>query len=370
MTELLGDVPIYPRSKYVHDLRSSLTDEMLAPARSRLLLLPLYVALIAFATIVIARHWVPWPIVPAISVAIGICFALLTFVGHEALHGGMTTNKRIQHVVGLFAFMPFLIAPKLWTIWHNTEHHGNTNLPDDPDCYPTLEDYRTSATKRFSVDAFSLGGERWRGGLSLILGFTVQSANQLLSAPFLSRTQRRIAYVEAGFGVAVWATVAILVGSLAFLFVYVIPLLVANVCVMAFILTNHSLSPRLETNDPLVNSLTVTTSRFVQWITLGFGFHVEHHLFPSMSSRAAPAVCALVLERWPERYQSMSLGAALLALHRTARVYKDASTLVDPTTGAEFSTLLPALAGELAKPRQLAQPHKLVVGDQRVRIGT
>jgi fatty acid desaturase len=340
-TEMLGDVPIYPRSMYVQELRRSITDEMMAPARSRLALLPFYVGLIAFATVVIARHWVPWPIVPAISIAIGICFALLTFVGHEVLHGGMTTNKRIQHVVGLIAFMPFLIAPKLWTTWHNTEHHGNTNLPDDPDCYPTLEGYRTSATKRFSVDAFSLGGERWRGGLSLILGFTVQSVNQLTSAPFLSRTQRRIAYAEAGLGLAVWATVAILVGLVPFLFVYVLPLLVANVCVMAFILTNHSLSPRLETNDPLVSGLTVTTSRFVQWITLGFGFHVEHHLFPAMSSRGAPAVRALVRERWPERYQSMSLGAALLALHRTARVYKGATTLVDPSTGAEFSTLLP-----------------------------
>jgi fatty acid desaturase len=338
----LNDVPLYPRSTYVQTLRPSITVEMLAPARSRLALVPLYVALIGFGTIAIARHWVPWPIIPAVAIAIGICFALITFVGHEALHGGMTSNKRIQHLVGLIAFMPFLIAPKLWTIWHNAEHHANTNLPEDPDCYPTLDGYRTSATKRFAVDAFSLGGERWRGGLSLILGFTVQSMNQLTGASFLSRNQRRIAYAETGLGVAVWATVAILVGFVPFVFAYVIPLLVANAVVMAFILTNHSLSPRVEINDPLVSGLTVTTSRFVQWLTLGFGFHVEHHLFPAMSSRSAPAIRELVVARWPERYQSMPLGAALLALHRTARVYKGATRLVDPTTGSEFSTLLPA----------------------------
>ena len=338
---MLDDVPIYPRSTYVAALRSAITPEMLEPATSRLLLLPLYVALIAVGTLAIAHHWVPWPIVPAISLAIGLCFALLTFVGHEVLHGGMTQNKRLQHVVGLIAFMPFLIAPKLWTIWHNAEHHANTNLPNDPDCYPTLAGYQTSATKRFAVDAFSLGGERYRGVLSLILGFTVQSMNQLTSAEFLSRKQRRIAYAETGLGVAVWATIAILVGVVPFLFVYVLPILIANVVVMSFILTNHSLSPRLETNDPLVSGLTVTTSKLVQWMTLGFGFHVEHHLYPAMSSRSAPAIRDLVRERWPERYQSMSLGAALLALHRTARVYKGAATLVDPSTGSEFSTLLP-----------------------------
>jgi fatty acid desaturase len=339
--ERLGNVTIYPRSKYVHDLRPVMTQEMFAPSRARLLLVPLYVALIAFATLVIAKHWVPWPVVPAISLAIGCCFALLTFVGHEALHGGMTANKRLQHLVGLVTFMPFLISPRLWSAWHNETHHANTNLARDPDAYPTLEAYRASATKRFAVDAFSLGGRRWRGVLSLILGFTVQSANQLRDRDFLPRAQHRLAIAETALGVAVWLGVGLVVGFVPFLFIYVLPLLVANVCVMAFILTNHSLSPRLQINDPLVGGLTVTTSRFIQWITLGFGFHVEHHLFPAMSSRHAPALRDLVLERWPERYQSMSLGHALGQLHRTARVYKDATTLYDPMTGAEFPTLMP-----------------------------
>jgi fatty acid desaturase len=88
-----------------------------------------------------------------------------------------------------------------------------------------------------------------------------------------------------------------------------------------------------------VTGLTVTTSRLVGWLTLGFGFHVEHHLFPAMSTRHAPAVRALVMEKWPERYQSMPLHAALLLLHRSARVYKDGTTLFDPKTGAEFATL-------------------------------
>jgi hypothetical protein len=49
----------------------------------------------------------------------------------------------------------------------------------------------------------------------------------------------------------------------------------------------------------------------------------------------------LLLERWPERYQSMPLRAALAEIHRTARVYKDAVTRVDPRTGREYATLMP-----------------------------
>jgi len=83
----------------------------------------------------------------------------------------------------------------------------------------------------------------------------------------------------------------------------------------------------------------VTTPRLVAWLTLGFGFHVEHHLFPAMSARHAPTVRAFLRERWPERYKSMSLRDALGSLHRGARVYKTATTLFDPRTGAEHATL-------------------------------
>jgi hypothetical protein len=113
--------------------------------------------------------------------------------------------------------------------------------------------------------------------------------------------------------------------------------------VMAFILTNHALSPATDTNDPLLGALSVTTPRWVEWLTLGFGYHVEHHLFPAASTRHARAIRAALVEAWPERYQSMPLGAALAHLFRTGRVYQDATTLVDPRSGGVWPTLSPAL---------------------------
>jgi hypothetical protein len=93
-----------------------------------------------------------------------------------------------------------------------------------------------------------------------------------------------------------------LVGLVPSLFAFAIPLLVANTIVMAFILTNHSRSPRVEINDPLVSGLSVTAPRWVEWITLQLGYHVEHHLFPAMSSRHARTVRELLRARWPGRY--------------------------------------------------------------------
>jgi fatty acid desaturase len=97
-----------------------------------------------------------------------------------------------------------------------------------------------------------------------------------------------------------------------------------------------------ETNDPLANSLSVTLPRWLEWLTLDFGYHVEHHLFPAMSGRNARRVRAVLRARFAGRYQSMPLGKALLALYRSGRVYKTPTRLVDPPSGIECDTLASA----------------------------
>ena len=333
---------LVPQSTYVRELRAELPAEAFDRATSRLAWIPVHLAVIAMATIAIAAGWIPWFVAPVLSIVIGASFAGLTFVAHEAIHGAMVRGRIGRMVVGWIGFLPFTVSPRLWASWHDRVHHANANLPDDPDVYPTLAEYHASGRIRFLIHAFSLGGRRWRGALSLILGFTVQSAHQLLVAHrFMKPREYRLAVVETLAAIAVWAVVASLVGFVPFLFGFVAPLLVANAIVMSFILTNHNLSPRVAINDPLVSGLSVTAPRWVEWVTLQFGYHVEHHLFPAMSSRHARSVRTLLQSRWPERYQSMSLPSALARLHETARVYKDDVTLVDPRTGREYPTIMP-----------------------------
>jgi fatty acid desaturase len=340
----LEEAALVPQSAYVGALRPDLPPVAFESARSRLVLVPAHLTLITLAILAIASGWAPWPLVPLLSLAIGVSFACLTFVAHEAMHGGIVRGRTVRHIIGWIGFLPFTLSPRLWAAWHDRVHHANANAAADPDMYPTLAEYRASRKIRFFVDAFSLGGRRWRGVLSLLLGFTVQSLQQLLFAGrrgLLRPRAFRLAILETLAGVAVWAVVAALVGPVPFLFVFGLPLLVANTIVMSFILTNHSLSPRVEINDPLVSGLSVTAPRWIEWLTLQFGYHVEHHLFPAMSSRHARTVRELLRRRWPGRYQSMPLRVALRELHRTSRIYKDAVTLIDPRTGREFATLMP-----------------------------
>lgn len=332
-------------ASYVRELRAALPAETFAPARSRVLWLPVHLALIVVTTIAVARGVVPWFLWPVASLVIGVAFAGITFLAHETLHGGVVRGRRLRHVIGWIGFAPFSVSPILWKAWHNALHHGHANEEGvDPDMYPVLREYESSRLVRVVTDRFALGGRRWTGVLSVLFGFTGQSGRMLVQSrktELLTPRQHKLAWMETGLAVAMWLTLAILVGPLAFLFVFGIPLVVANSMVMSYILTNHGLSPLTPTNDPLVNSLSVTVPRWYAWLTLGFGFHAEHHLFPAMSTRGAPAVRDAILARWPERYQSMPLSTALLRLHRTARVYHDDVTLHDPITGGTWPALLP-----------------------------
>ena len=330
------------RAAYVRELRAELPADVFQPARSRLAWIPVHLSVIVVATIAIADGWLPWFVTPLLSLVIGASFAGLTFIAHEAGHGGICTGRTARTLVTWIGFLPFTVSPRLWANWHDRVHHANANSSGDPDAYPSLEEYQASGRIRLFIDAFSPGNRRWRGVLSLMFGFTGQSLNQLVVARrFMKPRAYRLAIVDTLVGIAVWVVVASLVGFVPFLFVFVAPLLVANTIVMSFILTNHTLNPRVAINDPLVSGLSVSAPRWVEWVTLHFGYHVEHHLFPAMSARHAPSVRTVLLRLWPERYQSMSLRSALRRLHETARVYKDDVTLIDPRTGREFPTLVP-----------------------------
>lgn len=334
-----------PAAFYVHHLKPRLPAVVWKPASSRLLWLPVHASVIVVATLAIAERWLPWPGLPLLSLMIGLSFAGLMFVGHEVMHGALLCGRRARLLVGGLCFAPLCLSPHLWTAWHNRTHHANANrIGVDPDMYRSLEIYRSNRAARFAIDNFALGGRRWRGLLSVVLGFSVQSAKTLVTARaqlHISPRAHWCAILETLTVGALWVAVAVAIGASAFVFAFLLPLLVANAVVMAFILTNHSLCAATDVNDPMIGALSVTAARWVEWLTLDFGYHVEHHLFPAVSARHGRTIRTAIRALWPERYQSMPLRAALARVFATGRVYRDSTTLVDPRSGGQWPTLSP-----------------------------
>jgi fatty acid desaturase len=231
----------------------------------------------------------------------------------------------------------------------------------DPDRYPTLDEYRRHDYLRLA-DRFAVARARPLGIVTLLVGLSGQSAQMLWrwsrDPARLRPRARRLAIAETLLGVAVWLALAVVLGPRRFCFAYLVPLLTGNAIVISYILTNHSLSPMTEVNDPLLNSLTVTVPRWLGRLHLDFGLHVEHHLFPSLSSAHLGTVRRLLLVRWPDRYQSLPLMKALALLWRTPRVYATPTRLVDPQRGGSVATLgtAPSSPAEIATDSTPAAP--------------
>jgi len=342
-----------PLSFYAKAVRPALPKNAFEAVPSRLAWLALQVSIIAGSIFAIAHHVGGWWAAPLWSLLIGLSFGGCAFVGHETMHGAVVRNRSLRQLVGFVCFLPFTLSPRLWVAWHNKTHHGNTMRDGlDPDAFPTMDGYRASWGTRLA-DRFALAHARPLGFLMLVLGFTGQSTQMLLrwsrTTDALTPNERRLVVAETLLSWAVWAAVGWYVGPLGFVFAFVLPLYVGNTIVMSYILTNHNLSPLTEVNDPLLNSLSVEVPWFVHRAHLHFGLHVEHHLFPSMSSAYAPYVRDALREQFPDRYQSLPLLTALRMLATTPRVYGTATRLVDPKDGFEADVLLPGAAAPLAE---------------------
>lgn len=335
--------------EYTRAIRPKLPAGTFEPATSRVLWLPVHIAIIATLAWAMATGRIPGWSWPLASLVIGCCMSGIVFLGHESLHGAVVKGRLAIRVLGWIELLPFCLSPQLWVAWHNRTHHNNTGKEGvDPDMYPTIREYQTERSSQIMADHFGVGRERLMGFASMLFGFTGQSTQMLFKARkrgMLTAKLHRRAILESALGWAFWALVAVLVGPLPFVFVYLLPLVVANTIVMAFIMTNHNLSPLTDVNDPLVNSLSVTLPKPLEVLTLGFGFHTEHHLFPMVSTRHGAVIRAAIREHAGERYQSMPLHHALIQLYRTARVYQDATTLIDPPSGRTWPVLMPRPVG-------------------------
>ncbi len=332
-------------ASYTKAIRPELPEHIFEPATSRVLWLPFHLSVVVALSWLMVSGRVPMWSWPLLSIVIGISLSGMVFLGHETMHGQIVKGRTAIKILGFITLVPFTLSPTLWTGWHNRVHHNHCGKAGvDPDMYPTMIEYETQRGARIMADHFGLGRRRLISLLSLAVGFTGQSQQMLWGAQrlnILSPGLHRRAILEFAMGVALWATVAYFVGLVPFLFIYVLPFVVANMIVMSFIMTNHNLSPLTDINDPLVNSLSVTLPRPLELLTLDFGYHVEHHLFPTVSNRHGKIIRAEILKKFPERYQSMPLLTALVTLYRTARVYKDDVTLIDPNSGETWPTLMP-----------------------------
>ncbi|MDE5414622.1 fatty acid desaturase family protein [Alkalihalobacterium chitinilyticum] len=275
-----------------------------------------------------------------IAFVLGACYASLGFLGHEILHGTVVRKPWLRDLLGAISFWPLCTGPSLWRKWHNMNHHVHTqDEHKDPDAWITAEHLEKNKLVRlmyripfFIRATFSL--------FSLAMTFTVHSSRmfKVYIKDFDPRNRPKV-WLQLILPWASWIGLLFWIGFTNWIFVFLLPLLIANFIVMSYISTNHRLNPLVPVNDPLANSLSVTVPKWVDAIHFNFSYHTEHHLFPSISPKYYPLVKEQIKQRWPERYHEMPFLQAMIALFKTPRLYYQQNELVDPRAGNRYGSL-------------------------------
>lgn len=322
-------------------IRARLPPEAFAPRPWRALLaVPLLLGIVALTWAMVFGR-LPLTADIALGLTAGVLYGSLFFLGHEVAHGAVLRSRRLQNLILYPAFFVFLLSPTLWRIWHVRVHHTLTNVPGrDPDCYGTLANIKRMSHYH-GVLLLTPGSGHWLSALHLLVWFTKQSQSVLWitarSNPDFAELDRRRAILETGTMCLVWLALVAWFGSLGALLAILLPMAVANFCVMSYIVTNHHLRPLGDGHNPLDDSMSVRSHPLLDRLFFHFSHHVEHHLFPNMSPYHAPGVRAVLEEIAGQRYLAPPHWWALWQVYQTPRIYDDDGNLVNVFTGRRIA---------------------------------
>jgi len=328
---------------------------------SRLTLVLINLAILALGWWMASRleQWPPLalPLFLPFTLVMANAVVVLLFATHDLLHGSAIRGQGARRWVGFMGLAVLWMPPTLWNAVHNRQHHGHTNSLADPD-RSYLESQPATWGKRIQHAfvpsdevsplglAIGMGASWWvhnlRTMLSVLFGSRIRAAATIVPAPFgVSRRERQTIVLELLLIIAAHAGVIAFIGlrPLPLLLGYGLPLGLGYAVAMAYIYTNHMLCPLGEDNDPLANSVSLQLPAYLDLLHLNFSHHVEHHIFPGMNTNFYPLLRQILLEHYPESYQSLSGAEAWHRLLTTPRYYRDQRTVV--SWSGERSVSLP-----------------------------
>ncbi|WP_141731625.1 fatty acid desaturase family protein [Oligoflexus tunisiensis] len=214
------------------------------------------------------------------AVLTGLMMAHFVELQHQALHNHGFKQARLNRLVGIFLGMPMLISFSHYQARH-LWHHRKVGTPEDSEFFDyKLENGRLTIRQLLShmIDVTIL----YRFFNCLKLSFLGLPLDQ--DIPYRREVLKKIQFEYKLMGLTLFTAVFLASWFNAWdilLRVWFLPFILVSVPVHFLIeCPEHIICDKID--DPLRNTRTIRSNRFMEWFTNGNNFHVEHHMFPSI----------------------------------------------------------------------------------------
>ncbi|MEM7060038.1 MAG: fatty acid desaturase [Pseudomonadota bacterium] len=226
------------------------------------------------ALIVVGGPWA-WLFMPIQGVLLVFLFTAL----HETIHGtAFRTSWLNTWVANACSFL--VILPSQEFRYFHFAHHRYTH---DPDKDPELAGGKPDTRLKLLVYLTGLPEWYWR------LKNIFKNAFLPISSDYVPTRGRARVALEARVFLALYAVLAGLssaIGTTALLWAWILPLILGNPFLRAYLLAEHSFCPHVA--DMLQNTRKTFTNRLVRWIAWNMPYHIEHHAYPSVPFHKLP----------------------------------------------------------------------------------
>lgn len=219
------------------------------------------------------------PLWPLLLLPLGILIVFLFTLEHEAIHDTAFATPRLNRAAALVAGF-LLLLPPVWFRYFHFAHHRHTHDPDnDPELMSPKPETLWQYVKYLS------GLPYWTGMLRVLL----TNATGRGRDSYVPDKGRAKVVAEARAMLA--AYVVLLAGSLAtgstlLLWVWVVPALLGQPFLRAYLLAEHTRCPHVA--NMLENTRTTFTTALVRFIAWNMPYHAEHHSYPAVPFHQLP----------------------------------------------------------------------------------
>ncbi len=226
-----------------------------------------------------------WPLWLAASLIYGIALVFLFTLEHETIHNSAFASDRLNRIVSTLAGIA-VVVPARWFRYFHFAHHRHTQ---DPARDPELATPKPSNWPRYLVYLTAL--PYWASTARTL----ARMAAGRIDGDYVPPARRAGVVREARLHLALYAGVALLsiaTGSLVAVKLWLVPLLLGQPFLRAYLLAEHGACPLVA--DMLENSRTTFAGRLIRFIAWNMPYHTAHHAFPTIPFHRLPQATALI----------------------------------------------------------------------------